>query len=510
MDALFYSQIQFILKLGNGIKACLFDDESKCMIGSLIPLSLFNDHCYFHFDLLSNKNRSKVEGITCLVILRPDSLKILLEELVYPYFDNYIVLFTSQVDPLVLELLANADINSVISEVHEINVDLFKQSPNLYITKSVKYKRNLEGLCSALYSLEVNPEILIFNGTDENINEEKTISFLAKDIKNKCSQFNFTKKGTLVLLKRNFDLITPLVQDWYYHSMINDHLELRDGIVKIKDKTYQLTDSFSISNFFNEIATVGEEIRNLAKEVEKSKAGMSNFEDIQEILNSKSVAEMHLSIYNSIASETDNLVLLSELQSKILKSSDFKISSVFNQLQPETTEKYNEEITCSEYYDTENKKTSKLNSLEMKFFNLLLIYFLKNIKDWPEHSKLFPRYRSLLLRFYESYKPQSYCYKYEFDSNLDPKLGYIPPIRKIIKHICLNKIKENAFVTVKSKEDQTQKSDYTVSPIILYVDGGITLREYREALLTAKRYDVEIILISTEILNTKSFLNDIL
>lgn len=523
MDSLFHSQIQFILKLGTGIKACLFDEETKSMISSLIPLSLFNDNNFFHFDLLSNKARSKVEGMCCIIILRPESLKLLLEELVCPYFGSYIVLFTSQIDPLVLELMANADINSLVSEIHEINLDLHKQAPNLYITKSSKYKRNLEGLCSALYSLEINPEILIFNEEiEDGPNKEKGISFLGKDLRNKCLQYNFAKKGTFVLLKRNFDLITPLVQDWYYHSMINDCLELNDNLVKLNGKTYQVTDSFSIKNFFNEIATVGEEIKKLAKDVEKNKVGVSNFEDIQDLLNLKSMAEMHLCIYNSIANETDNLISLSELQSKILKSTDFKISTIFEHW-PEQgkIEKnfFNDENVTEENQgflgndkETRYRRVVKMNTLELKLLNLLLIYFLKNDKDWIEASKQFPKYRSHLIKFYELYKPQAYPYKYSFDNEVDPKLGYIAPIKKIIKHISQNKIKENAFVTLKGKDDQRElgKSEVSPGPIVLFIEGGITLREYRETILYSRKHDIEVILISNEILNSKSLINGIL
>ena len=60
---------------------------------------------------------------------------------------------------------------------------------------------------------------------------------MAKDIQNRCNQNTFNKKGTLVLLKRNFDLITPLMQDWHYHSMINDCIGVTNNTIKIGNKS---------------------------------------------------------------------------------------------------------------------------------------------------------------------------------------------------------------------------------------------------------------------------------
>lgn len=481
MDYLFHSQIEFILKKRAGIKTCLFDTETRQIISNLIPLSMFQDHDYFYFDYITNRNRIAVEGMQCAIIIRPSSLKALIEELDHPFYSNYIVLFTSQIDPFVLDIIANADIKSVISEIHEINLDLFKQSSHLYTINSVEYKRILDGLLSLIFSLEIEPHIKIFdekNVADLSVSdikyENETTNFfdLSKELLSKSKEYKFSKKGTLILLKRNYDLVTPLLYDWHYQPMIYEHFNVDNSHFTLENKEISLIDKFFHDNRFLEIDTVGKNIKEEIKQIERKQKLITtqNFDDMEQTILIKNKLESHLKIFTNLIDKCMKFKNLSEKENQILLGNvDIKL--------------------LIENEDPDNALI------------LLLIYCLKHIKYW-ENSFEYENFKDPILKFLELFRPKNYSYKGTFNNEVDIKLGYISPITRIIRHIINKKIKENAFLMI--NEDLKE-----ISPIIIYIEGGISMREYREAMLCETEYNVDIILVSDEIINRSKILQKI-
>lgn len=132
VDTLLDTKVERILEMSSGVKALLFDDDTKSILSNLIPHSRFLEKDYFLFDNIANRRREKMAGITCVVVIRPENIKLLIEEVSDPFYEQYIVLFTNQVDPLMIEILATSDTRCVVSEVHEIYVDFLKQDEYLY------------------------------------------------------------------------------------------------------------------------------------------------------------------------------------------------------------------------------------------------------------------------------------------------------------------------------------------------------------------------------------------
>ncbi|KAM0680177.1 vacuolar protein sorting-associated protein 45 [Glugoides intestinalis] len=267
----------------------------------------------------------------------------------------------------------------------------------------------------------------------------------------------------------NFDLITPLLYDWHYHTMINEHFKLENSLVAVNGKSVLLSNTFFISNMFKQISEVGDNIKTLIKEVEKNKLEIADFGEIQESINQKAIAETNLCIYNKIINEAMPLQKISEIENDILLNKDYDISKAIE--------------------DMEYKAALKM----------LFLYFLKYMKNWEESSKRYPKYRGDLMKFYEAYKPKNYCYKHGFNTEVDIKLGYVTPLKRIIKHIALDKLKENSFTRLSFSSSN--------SPILIYIEGGVTLKEYREAQQAANEYKVEVILISDKILTINGFLD---
>lgn len=513
-DMLFKEQIDFILNLGEGVKACLFDFETKDYISNLISFSKFQEHDFFYFSYITNKYRISLNDIFCIVIIKPSNLKNLVEELSNPCYGKYIILFTNQIDPFVLEIIAKADAKCVVDKIYEIYLDVAKESNFLYLTNSTKYKNVLDGLSSIIFSLKINPcikhiqeietrksnklesnsdETIIVNDKT-NVNKPKhnsntrdinsTINFvnLKNDLVNRAKQYNFTKEGNILFLKRNFDLFTPLVYDWHYQALINHHLEFKNNVVKINNKDFFLNDKFFEKNKFCNIHYIGDEIKKELKELKKNKIKISNheFEDIEEKAAHSMIVDTHLNIYDALIKDCMQNKNFSEDVMTLIRDTKLSNTSVTFENIEALVEKYDEEQQLVLY----------------------LLFFLKKGKNWEEESKKVGKFNDILLEFKEKYEPINYPYKPTFYDNRDIKLAYEPPLKKLIKHILLNKVRAGMF--------QEMGKEFCDSNIlIIYIEGGITMTEYREAMIQANELNCVLYLISDCILDRKNIIQDI-
>ncbi|KAI5171441.1 vacuolar protein sorting-associated protein 45 [Pancytospora epiphaga] len=478
MDLLFKKQTDFILSRGKGIKACLFDEETKQSIGNIIPYSKFQDNDFFYFDFLGNRNRIPISDISCVVIIRSDSLKILIDELTTPCYKSYVVLFTNQIDPFILEILANSDVKCLITEIHEIYLDLYRESTNLYTVRSSRYKRVLDGLYSLIMTKEIIPNILYDLEIEEKKPGENSLMSLGRELEMRAKQYNFKRLGTVVLLKRGFDLITPLLFDWHYQALMYEYLDCKNGVVKLNGREYSISDPFFEKNKFNNIHTVGDNIRDLIKELERNKVKISNyeFEDIEEKAAHSLMVETHLTIYNKIL----------ELCMKNKKQSE--------------TEYYTVKGESNNNIENNLKETDEKVGLKFALLN-----FIKkvNLNDWEEESKKCLKQRQALQYFREKYCPRDYPYKPTFRQGVDIKLGYEPPLKKMAKHIILNKLKGNSLNRIGEENGGLQ------GPIIFYVEGGVTMCEYREVSSLSEELKSEIIIVSDKIINYNNIIEEI-
>lgn len=475
MDLLFKKQSDFILSRGCGIKACLFDTESRQFISNIIPYSKFQDCDFFYFDYITNKDRIPISDISCIIILRPTSLKSLIEELSSPFYSSYIVLFTGQIDPYVLEILANADTKGLISEIHEIYLDLARQSSFLYTTNSRHGARVLDGLFSLVMSLEIIPSIRFIDEHGREDADGRSLPGLARELAQHAQQYNFRRAGTVVLLKRGFDLISPLVCDWHYQALISEHLSYGNGTVRIENREYSVNDAFFEKNRFSNIHTVGGNIRTVVQELERNRIKISNheFEDIEEKAAHSLMVETHLTLYNAVLEMCMQDRELSEREIGLLKNGSSDIAAEI--------EAFSED----------------------KRLKLVLMHFIRSVSDWAEESKLFPRYRDALLRFHSLYRPIEFPYKPTFSSGRDVKLSYEPPLRKLVKHLALDKVRQGALQSINDENAQP-------GPIIIYIEGGVSMGEYREAMLQAAELGTELYIVSDKITSYKSILNEII
>ncbi|AFM98514.1 Sec1-like vacuolar protein sorting-associated protein [Encephalitozoon hellem ATCC 50504] len=454
-DDLLGKKVDEILTMGEGVKALLFDEDTKVILSNIIPHSRFLENDYFLFDSIMNRRREKIQGITCIAVIRPESIRWLIEEVSSPFYERYIILFTNQIDSLMLEILATSDVYCVISEVHEIYMDFFKQDNFLYTLHRTKVddyaspsirKRALDGIFSLIMNLGSIPTIKVQAG-DKYLLEDSDM------LNTRLTGLNLGQGGTLIMLDRSFDLYTPLLYEWRYQSLLYEHTEYENGIVRIGKKSYSVVgDPFFDASKFKDIYEVSEDIKGLIKKAEFKKKRLHEFifDDLEENTKLSRQLEAHLAQHGHVMKACLRLKDLSEIEMSILKNN--KVSK----------EEIDEYLARKDISVIERSK-------------LLIIYSLKNRKNPSNEVKRHPDLIDEVEAFTKRYPllmPIWRHYGYRFDDDVDIKLGYQPAIKRVLRHWWTSRLDGKCFSTARESENP-------MSYIIVYIRNGITYSEYR-------------------------------
>lgn len=454
-DNLLSKKVDEILGMGEGIKALLCDEDTKIVLSNVIPHSRFLENDYFLFDSIMNRRREKIQGITCVVVIRPENIRWLIEEVASPFYERYIVLFTNQIDSLMLEILATSDVYCVISEVHEIYMDFFKQDDFLYtlhraktssLTSPSMRKRALDGIFSLIMNLGGIPTIRIQAG-DKYLLEDSDV------LNTRLTGLNLEQGGTLIMLDRSFDLYTPLLYEWRYQSLLHEHADYENGVVRIGKKSYSvLHDSFFNASKFKDIYEVSEDVKGLIKKAEFKKKRLHEFifDDLEENTKLSRQLEAHLSQHGHVMKACLRLKDLSEMEMNILKNN--KVGR----------EEIDEHLVRKDISIIERSK-------------LLIIYSLRNKRNPNDEVKRYPDLIDEVESFTKRYPltmPIWRYYGYRFDDDVDVKLGYQPAVKRVLRHWWTNRLDGKCFSTVRESENP-------MNYIIVYIRNGITYSEYR-------------------------------
>lgn len=465
MDKLFQIQKNFILNFVSGIKVCLCDSRTMALLSSTIPHSLFQVHDFFLFDYI-HQRRSPIDNVSCVVVITPSSLKDLVSELSAPSYSRYFILFTGRIEPYVLEIIANSDSRSVVEQVHEIYIDALMQYDYLYLTENSTHLCELESLTSILMSLEITPQFVTQG--DEFVN-------LANDLKFRCEEHNFCRTGIVVLLKRGFDTISPLLHDWHYQAAVEEHIEPEAGIIQMDGMKYTIRDEFFTRNRFRDIHTVGEDLKRVLAELEENKKRIENheFEEIKEKARHALCANTHLKLHTAVVSACMERKGSSDAEIKMLIDGPLDIISQL-----------------------------KEKDIEEKIL-LLLLYFSRYVTDWEKESLRFPNERDAIMKFYRMFNPSKHIHKPVFAPGIDHKLGYEPYLKKIFKQIINGqKLHQPLSYLARSHE--------ATGPIIIFIEGGIAMNEYRSVTEYARKHNKTVYFLSDKIFRIRSVLNYIM
>ncbi|ORD94666.1 VPS45 [Enterospora canceri] len=444
MDTLYAEQIELILTRPRGIKALLFDTEAtKQIVSNSVAYKKLLDSNYFYFDYLTNSKRSKI-NINAVVMLSNTNLKLLINELVDPCYSSYTILFKNAIDPFALEILASADRNGVVAEVFELNMTAVKVDEYLYTVE-------LEEFSAVLDTLDVQPSVYAMRTFD-------------------CSSFKNTthdKPGKVLLLDRNFDLITPLISDWCYQGAISQYMPYNNSQVTVDKKSFALNDDFFQTNKFNDIEKVGENIRLLVKELEKKRYNISNyqFDDIEGATVQSKVVDTHMALFKK--------VLDASMRNHELGESEIKATK-------------GESIDYSIFQD--------------KSRDFMKLKLLESIKSG---SRVDGMDKDTYEAFLKISNPIPFGYKPSF-ADKPELLAYESPIKRILRHFVRHKLHSGSFIKIESNS-----KDHNDKMHIIYVRGGLTYREYRDVMEQASELDTMVYLFTDKIINCATVMQEI-
>lgn len=467
MVELYNAQKDFILASGSGIKTCLFDKSTMPLLNSLIPYSELQANDFFYFDFLGNKSRMACTGLSCVVLISSSSLTDLIAELSNPSYSRYSLLFIDPIEEFALEIIANSDNKNRVECVYELFINMVVQYDGMYLSSIFDTPSIFTSLRSVLMSLEIFPRILTLH-----VNEYQGI---AKELENYCESHSLKKNGTLIILKRSFDLISPLMADWHYNALIEELFRPVSGIIQIGIEKLTIFDEFYTKNCFESIHVVGERIKELGEKLKENKSRIMSgeFQEIKEKAEHASMARTHL-----------------KLQAKIT----------------EKCKEYRE--TCDAEIVVVRNDVVDINKLlkgktEMARLKILLIYFCKHVRNWDEESKRFPKERNALLEFYQMYKPAVSHRKANFNPEKDTRLGYEPALKRMLRNVIK---KREVFTNLKLISGGMSRN----GPIIVYIDGGASMNEYRAVNEIANKYNQEVLLLSDKIFRSSDVISELM
>lgn len=378
-------KISKILSSSQGIKCLLFDIYTKPSLSTLIPHSDFLNNDYFLFDDIRN-TRSKI-NINCVCVLNISSIKYLIEEISDPSYVSYTILFTSSLDPYLLNILAKNDVNNVIEEVFEIYMDYTKQDTWLYKCNK------LEDL---IYSLGSDPSVYYYKYNKEIETDKFNLFNKDKSITNNIN-LNI-EGGRLFILDRSYDEITPLLIDWHYQSMIKRYCEYNDCMVNIEGRMYDLQDEFFKDNKFKNISDVSvsieEEVKKLDIKKRIKKVSITEIEDINKI---SELVNKHIDIYKYIIQNIEDKRRRSEEQVDLLK--EYKKNKCINK--KKGIEEYDNDLISKLEkslikYDIKKNEDIKLSYIPP--IRKIVKNIIKNkLSDWVCHKEKFNKGKYLII-----------------------------------------------------------------------------------------------------------------
>ena len=258
------------------IKVLLLDKDTTPIISMCATQSDLLKHEIYLVDTVENSARDVMRHLKCLVYVRPSDATVdaLAAELANPRYGEYHIFFNNAVAKSQLERLAEADVLGAVVKVEEIFQDYRVLSEYLFSlalppqnllsgSEGIWSEDSLHsctaGLTSLLLSLKIRPEIRYDR-------RSRACHRLAQSVgkavsTNEKALFDFPRMDAppcLIVLDRDSDPYTPLLQPWTYQSMINEYIGISRNIVDLSavpgiDKSLaQVTLSAREDAFFRE------------------------------------------------------------------------------------------------------------------------------------------------------------------------------------------------------------------------------------------------------------------
>uniref|UniRef100_A0A0N5AKF2 Vacuolar protein sorting-associated protein 45 n=1 Tax=Syphacia muris TaxID=451379 RepID=A0A0N5AKF2_9BILA len=213
---------------GPGMKVMMMDKETTGIVSCVYSQSeMMQKEVYLFERIDSGVPRESLKHLKCITFLRPtpENIQLLADELRSPKYAQYYICNKTDV-----KTLAVADEQETVREMHEYFADavplarhlLSLNIPNAYgeqfsLSMTV-FRRSLDAIIAMLLAVKKTPEIRYqASSTDAKRLAEE----VARSISRESTLFEGSvAEGALLIIDRNEDPVTPLLNQWTYEAMV--------------------------------------------------------------------------------------------------------------------------------------------------------------------------------------------------------------------------------------------------------------------------------------------------
>eukprot|EP01068_Selenidium_serpulae_P005026 Selendium_serpulae@DN3838_c0_g1_i4.p1 len=557
-----------------GLKVLLLDSETQGIISLVLSQSeVLAKEVFLVQRLDSSEEREQMLHLNAICFLRPtpDNFIRLVAEFKAPKYSEYHLFFSNSVEKAQLERLARCDELEVVQQVHEyfadvycINKDLFTlnlastvglltQDPGCWSPyEEATLLRIVDGLFSVLVATQnVGPIIRYQSGSDICWRLSKLVAERLRNNPEIVASANLkgSRGPTLLILDRREDPITPLLNQWTYQAMVHELIgtdlnrvelkrtgtapaasDLPDGQIVLSSSQ----DAFFEQNLLANFGDLGVAIKKYVEAYQTKTKGTAQVETIEDM-------QRFMSEYPEFKRLSGNVSLhvavVHELSRIVRQNGLFEASSL------------EQELACAaaaiggaqkqEHLRLVFERLRSSNCANMERLRLVLLFALRyendpalrQLKDELTRTGIDSEQLLLVdavMRFAGVHQRSGDLFQNKtlFDrAKVHIQRGFKGVDNVYTQHQSLlgqhltsllkGKLKDAQFPGIDCRHGDAAADNGVPNDIIVFVMGGVTLEEARDASVIAQREaaaanaPIRVVLGGTTLLNTKAFLADI-
>ncbi|AMD21326.1 HER047Cp [Eremothecium sinecaudum] len=533
------------------IKVLLLDKNTTPIISMIATQTELLNKGIYMVDTVENIERDCMRNLNCICYFKPtdDTIENLVKELEDPKYGSYQLFFSNIISKAQLERLAEADSLEVVTKVEEIFLDFYILSETLFsfdiqlpevVNSSLNWiPRGLDEvkrrLVSVLLSLKVRPNIYFESNSNMS-------GILAKEVQNEIERndktlFDFPRMDAtpiLLILDRNNDVLTPILQPWSYQSMIHEYIGMKGNIVDlsevpdIADDLKQAVLSSKQDQFYHEtmylnFGDLGDRVKQYVAQYKSKTNSSSKIETIEDI---KRFIEKFPEFKKLSSNVSKHMSILGELDRQLSMKQIWQLSELEQNLSVHEDD--------SDDYQEMLKLLKSPDLISYYKLKLACIYYLKHYAQTQKlqavekllREECSPQEVAVFYKFKTTYSGSPLQGRKSQDKDIISgltkkfnKIGHSGPDNVFMQHsprldsllndIARNTLPNGLFTGVTRQRPPTAP----FQDIIIFMVGGITMEEARivhqfNTSMKNKNGAVRIVIGGNNVLKTKDFLED--
>jgi len=315
-------------------------------------------------------------------------------------------------------------------------------------------------------------------------------------------------RSTLLIVDRLFDIVTPLLHEPTYQSMVYDLLPIEEDQYKFKSDA----DSKETKLNLTDSDPIWQSMRH--KPIEKAMYAIANnFAEFKQknqssdkdlIKNTLTMYSLHINMSKSAKQKWDEkgLQKLSALEQEIatgesevhvLKNS---LSSMNSMLGDEKVDKQDKLRVLLAYIVAQGDKLKDENRKKL----------IDSAKLSTKEQAAITNLKFMGVKFHDKPAPKEVITKHEKHKNETPEISkHIPAVHLLLENVIQGQLDDGEYPAVKDAKSEAPKHER----VIIFVAGGVTHSELRHIYDLGSRLNSDIILGSTTVVSPSDFVRSL-